>query len=637
MTQSFNVRQPEKGSSLRRSVALTAVAALVTVSAILIGYAEIRGASLTRRHAEASLGLQADLIDTMLDLQHERLAALARQIAADPDVDAALLADSVPADPEEALRIFREASPELPTLVLATSEGQVIASVGDGTVALDSAPDSGIPGQAAPQVPRTRLSIDRNGSPILTRHTPVRRGDRVVGSIWAALPVAKGINDFFPRLAGLAYQDASGEFRSLSGEVPDIGDVAVGAGMRARGTILRADDGRRLDATVLPLRYANAEAVGSLIMLRDISNALRREELLTMLAFTSVLAIILLSLGLLLQKLRIGFRPLGAVVQLLGAMSGGETGIRIGNLARGSGTAGGKPDANTDRGLKSGREIDTLLRAVDSFRASLDARNALIAVTEQLENARRIQQSLLPATFDLHPGLDIHGRMRPAQEVAGDFFDMFVLGDGRIAVLIADVSGKGMAPALFAAQASALLRAQCHHSDEPAKVIQAANVALCERNPEDMFLTAILAVVTPGTGLVSFVNAGHCPPMIADRDGNIRLVTTEPDMVLGVFPDLEWTPHRLVLAPGERLLFYSDGFDEAQTEDGKMLGTDGAVNMFKDACAIGENISSQRVCELVLDRIDGFAAGAPQADDISLLVLHRPSAHTEDRPPPDPR
>jgi len=108
-------------------------------------------------------------------------------------------------------------------------------------------------------------------------------------------------------------------------------------------------------------------------------------------------------------------------------------------------------------------------------------------------------------------------------------------------------------------------------------------------------------------------------------------------MVLGVFPDLEWTPHRLVLAPGERLLFYSDGFDEAQTEDGKMLGTDGAVNMFKDACAIGENISSQRVCELVLDRIDGFAAGAPQADDISLLVLHRPSAHTEDRPPPDPR
>ena len=619
MTQDSSSGWFGQGPSLRRSIALTAVAALVAISVILIGFAEIRGASLTRRHAEASLDVQADLVHTMLDLHHERLGALARQVAADPEVDAALLASSGSTDLEEALRIVREGRPERPTLVLVTSEGAIIASTDDGSVALDP----GMLEQAAPLNPQTRLLVDDNGSPVLAHSAPVRRGDQIVGTIWAALPIAKGIDEFFPRLAGLAYYDADGDSRSLLGEVPDIEAILDGDSTRAQGTILSDNDGRRLDATILPLQFESAESMGGLIMLRDISNAVRREELLTTLAFTSVLAIIALSLGLLLQQLRVGFRPLGAVVQLLGAMSGGETQMRVGNLSADLGSADGKPEGNGTSGIRSGREISTLLRAVESFRASLDARNALIAVTEQLENAKRIQQSLLPASFDLHPGLDIHGRMRPAQEVAGDFFDLFLMGDGRVAVLIADVSGKGMAPALFAAQASALLRAQCYHSDEPAKVIEAANTALCERNPEDMFLTAILAVVTPGTGLISFVNAGHCPPMIADQDGNIRLVTTEPDMVIGVIPGLEWSQHSLVLAPGERLLFYSDGFDEAQTESGRLLGTDGAVKVFKEACAADRKFSSKRLCELIINRIDDFAAGAPQADDISLLVMHR--------------
>ncbi len=629
MTESDSVRHPNRAPTLRRSVALTAVAALMLISAILVTYAEIRGASLTRRHTEASLRVQADLLHTMLDLHQERLGALARQIAADPEVDAVLLAGSTSTDMEEALQIVQEGHPERPTLFLVTSEGQAIASVGGhGSVALGSA----VLEQAAPLFPQTQLLIDGNGSPVLAHRTPVRRGDSIVGTVWVILPIADGIDEFFPRLVGLAYHDSDGELRELFGGVPDAGTVAEVADTGPRNLVLRDHGGRRLDATILPLQFGTAGANGSLVMLRDISDALTREELLTMLAFTAVLAIILLSLGLLLQKLRIGFRPLGAVVQLLGAMSSGDTKVRI----RSSGQTGKSTSANqgenSESTFRSGQEIDTLLRAVDSFRTSLDARNALIAVTEQLENARRIQQSLLPSTFSLHPEWDIHGRMRPALEVAGDFFDMFLLGDGRIVVLIADVSGKGMAPALFAAQASALLRAQCQQSDKPGKVIEAANNALCERNPEDMFLTAVLAVITPGTGYITFVNAGHCPPMLAGLDGNVRLVTTEPDMVLGVLPDLEWTSHSLVLAPGERLLFYSDGLDEAQNKAGDLLGTAGAVNMFREACVAGRGLSSQHLCELMLEQVDSFAAGAPQADDISILALHRPIGGGDDGP-----
>lgn len=632
MTQSNDVHRPGKGPgkgpSLQRSVALTAVAALVAISAIFIAYAEIRGASLTRRHAEASVGVQADLVNTMLDLHHERLGAIARQIAVDPVVDAALLTGYVSAEAEEVLRIVRERYSERPNLLLVAWAGQVIASAGNGATEFVPA----VHRQTVRNVPQTQLLTDSNGSPVLAHRAPVRRGDITVGAVWAVIPIADTIDEIFPRLAGLAYQNAEGDFRSLFGTVPETGVIAGGDIMRAHSLTLPDNDGRRLDATVLPLQFGTAEAIGELVLLRDISDALRREELFTMLAFTAVLAIMLMSLGLLLQQLRIGFRPLGAVVQLLGAMSSGETRMRISGFDQDQEPPDGGHSAKSTSGVKSGREIDTLLRAVDSFRSSLDARNALIAVTEQLENARRIQQSLLPATFSLHPELDIHGRMRPALEVAGDFFDMFLLSDGRVAVLIADVSGKGMAPALFAAQASALLRAQCQQSDEPAKVIEAANNALCERNPEDMFLTAILAVITPETGQVTFVNAGHCPPMIADPDGNIRLVTTDPDMVLGVLPDLEWTPHQLELGLGERLLFYSDGLDEAQTADGGMLGTEGAVRMFKESCALSRSLSSKRLCDLMIDQIDSFAAGAPQADDISILVLHRPVAGNEDVP-----
>ncbi len=623
MTQSSGPNKP----SLRRSVALTAVAALLAISAILVAYSEIRGASLIRRHIEASINVQADLVHTMLDLYNERFSTLARQIAADPEVDTALMEDSVSSNLEEALRIIRDGRSERPALIMVSSTGNVIASAADAAFALG--PE--ILGQPV-QRAQTRLLVDGNNSPMLVHGAPVRRGDRVVGSIWVTLPVSAGIENFFPRLAGLAYLDADGASRTLYGIMADIGSIVAAGDLRARSTILSDNEGRRLDATVLPLQYGRAETIGGLILLRDVSDTLRREELLTVLAFTSVVSIILLSLGVLLQKLRVGFRPLGAVVQLLGAMSGGVGKTPENGPGELSGLSNGfQAEAVPD--MKSGREIATLLRAVDSFRASLDAHNTLIAVTEQLENARRIQQSLLPASFKLHPSLDIFGQMRPALDVAGDFFDTFVLGDGRIAILIADVSGKGIAPALFAAQASALLRAQCHQSTLPAKVIQSANSALCERNPEDMFLTAILAVVTPATGVVNFVNAGHCPPMIADEEGQIRLVSTPPDMVLGVLPDLEWSPHRLVLAPGERILFYSDGFDEAQTVDGSLLGTDGVMKIFKDACAKGKSVTSRFLCKLMLDEIDSFAAGAPQADDISLLVIHRPKTKKGKRRP----
>ncbi len=619
--------QSGSGLSLRQSVTLTAAFALLAVSVVLVTYAEIRSASQAHRHEAARLDVQADLMDTMLDLYRERLGALARRVAADPEVDAALLAGFASPEVSETLELAREQLPERPVLVLFTPDGQTLTDAAGGGA--DAIRPGVLPQGAAPGL-ETTMVVGADGAPVLAHYAPVRRGDRIVGSVGAFLPVSDRVEAFFPDLLGLAFLDADGGFRRLAGEFPDAAAATIGADSDGQAQSLILPDTetrRRLEATLLPLRHETQGAAGNLILLRDITEIIRREELLTRLAFTTVLVIIILSLGLLMRALRLGFRPLGAVVRLLDTMVKGETGLRFRGMEGGPQVWDAPPEGDTGEGAasdaSSGREIDTLLDTVERFRASLDARNALIIVREQLASARRIQQSLLPVEFDLHPGLEVHGRMRAALEVGGDFFDTFPLKGDRVAVVIADVSGKGIAAALFAAQASALLRAHCLQSDDLAAVVRSANIALCERNPEDMFLTAILAVITPETGQVSFVSAGHCPPMIAGNDGVVRLVETEPEPVLGVLPDLTWTPHHLTLSPDDRMLFYSDGFDEAQTGDGVLLGTSGAMKMFQDACAGETDLSGERLSRLILDRIDAFAAGAPQSDDITLMVIGR--------------
>ncbi len=649
--------------SLRRGVTLIAAAALIAVSAIVIAYAEFRESLVSRRYEAAWTAAQSDLLSTMLDLYRARLGDIVRQVVLNDEIDTALGG----AASEELGRVLdraRNVLPERPEFAVLSASGEVLATAGDeaglvlsGT-ALRRATDEfrsrtvfqglgrslsgSLGGQAADEV-RNRIVFSSSGSPFLAHYAPVRRGDAVVGQVAAFLEISDGISSFFPALSGLAFVPPAGGPIRLAGDVPAFGPALSEAGERAGHRILTSPDGRRFDVAILPLADGDGPPSGALVFLRDISDALEREEVLAMLALSSVLVIILLSLGLLAQALRIGFRPLGAVVYLLDAMARGETGLRMRDVearpdpeslvegvperfvhhsaARMDEKADGHGQAGAGR--RAVAEIDTLLDTVERFRASIGVRNALIAVQEQLESARRIQQSLLPEDFALDPGLEIDGRMRAAQDVGGDFFDAFPVGEGRIAVVIADVSGKGIAAALFAAQASVVLRSHCQTPENLSEQIKAANNALCQRNPEEMFLTAIMAFVTPRTGEVAFVNAGHCPPMIAGPDGKVRLETTTPNLVLGVIPDVDWTLHQLTLGPEETLLFHSDGFDEAQTNDGEILGRDSSMEIFGKVVREAGGLGCADVSARILEEIDRFAGDAPQADDITLMTMRR--------------
>ena len=626
MTSKPGNRRPERRPSLRQRVTLTATFALVAVSIVLIAYAEIRSTLLTRRHEMARLNVQADLLLTMLDLYRERLGTLARRVAADPEVDAILLENTASPDVYETLEVARWQLPEVPTLVLYANDGRVLVDLSDGTHSLI------LPDDVA-QSNEAKIVIGKSGIPTLAYYAPARRGDRIVGGVGAFMPVSYGVKEFFPDLFGLAFLDEKGRLQELSGEFPvSTAAIQYGRDQQARNLVLSDIGTRRLEVTLLPLQNEVTGVSGELALLRDITEMARREELLIKLAFSTVLIIIILSLGLLMRALRLGFRPLAAVVRLLETMIKGETRLRFRGMEDRSraeclSLLEVTREATSLANVTSVQEIGTLLDAVERFRTGLHARNALVAVQEQLASARRIQQSLLPVIFDLHPGLEIHGLMRPAQEIGGDFFDIFLLENGRVVALVADVSGKGIAAALFAAQVSALLRAQCLQSDDLTAAVRSTNMALCERNPEDMFVSVVLSTIIPETGHVSFVNAGHCPPMIAKRNGEVQLIEADPEPVLGVLPELSWTQHHLSLSPDDRLLFYSDGFDEAQTNDGTFLGIREAMTIFGNACAEYPELSGDYLSKFIFDQINNFAAGAPQSDDITLVVLGQNRDH----------
>ncbi len=615
---------------------MIAAAALVAVSGIIIAYAEFRYDLVSRRYESASIEVQSGLLDTMLALYRGRLRDVARMVVLDPEIDSVLNNGAS----DELNRVLERARNTLlarPALAVLSASGQILATLGDEAGLVESSAAQ----ETTTDAIRNRIIVSPSGSPFLVHYAPVRRGDVVVAQVVALLEISNGISFFFPDLIGLAFAQPVGGLFRLSGDLPAFESTLPKPDGQARLQILSSQDGRRFDVATLPLRDEEGNFSGELVLLRDISDALEREEVLATLALSSVLVIVLLSLGLLARALRLGFRPLGAVVYLLDAMARGETGLRMRNVEpppepesdvegvperfayHNVARQGQKSDSSSSTSLvqRSVAEIDTLLDTVERFRASIDARNALIAVQEQLESARRIQQSLLPEDFDLHPGLDFSGRMRAAQDVGGDFFDAFQVDEGRIAAVIADVSGKGIAAALFAAQASVVLRSHCQTPENLPEQIQAANNALCQRNPEEMFLTAIVAFITPRTGEVAFVNAGHCPPMIAGADGKVRLEMRPPNLVLGVLPDVDWSLHHLTLGPGESLLLHSDGFDEAQTKEGEILGRDKSMEIFGKVIGEAESPDCAAVSERILEEIDEFAGDAPQADDITLITM----------------
>lgn len=233
--------------------------------------------------------------------------------------------------------------------------------------------------------------------------------------------------------------------------------------------------------------------------------------------------------------------------------------------------------------------------------------------------AASIQGSSLPRVFPPYPDLvancDIFAMMRPAKEVGGDFYDFYHTRSDRLALVIADVSGKGVPAALFMMKVKTMLKATLSGGEDLAASVCAVNNALSCENEDGLFVTAWIGVVDLKTGCVTYVNAGHNPPLVKEAAGEVRYLDENPDLPLAAFEGFAYEAHELQLKRGETLLLYTDGITEAKDGVSQFFGE----ARLKDAFAAAPE-AADSVCRTVVALTDAFVARAPQADDMTLLA-----------------
>ncbi len=264
--------------------------------------------------------------------------------------------------------------------------------------------------------------------------------------------------------------------------------------------------------------------------------------------------------------------------------------------------------------------IQRTLRHLELWREALESRDKLVALQNELNVANKMQQSILPTSFPKGPGFAIFGGMKPARDVGGDFFDVLSLEDGRIGLVVADVSDKGVPAALFMMSSRTLLKGSAIGLDSPGKVLSEVNQLLQEENDASMFVTVFYATFDPETGELAYANGGHNTPLVVHADGSSTVIPPTNGVALGVVPEFTYEERSLTLQPGDYVVLYTDGVTEAENDQGDQFGLERLCEIFTG----GAPMDVRSTNEAVFAAVEAFAGDAPQFDDVTCLTLHHP-------------
>ncbi len=259
---------------------------------------------------------------------------------------------------------------------------------------------------------------------------------------------------------------------------------------------------------------------------------------------------------------------------------------------------------------------DTLYRNVQRLMRQTSERERM---ESELSIARDIQLGLLPIALDADVSrqADLCASMTAAKEVGGDLYDYFLLADGRLCIVIGDVSGKGVPAALFMAITRTVIRSAANQEAEIGPLLQAINDRLSDHNPNLMFVTLFLGLLDLRDGTLDYANAGHPPPWLI-VDGEVGLLAGRSGPACGIEPGWPYTAFSTRLPTGAMLLGYTDGITDAESPAGEHFGDERPARLL--ASLTGAPTSAQAVAAL-LEGVARFAAGAEQADDITLIAL----------------
>lgn len=278
--------------------------------------------------------------------------------------------------------------------------------------------------------------------------------------------------------------------------------------------------------------------------------------------------------------------------------------------------------------IHTGDEIEYLCHSIQQMEQEInDYIENLTAVTAEKERmgaelsvATEIQASMLPCIFPAFPErkeFDIYASMHPAKEVGGDFYDFFLVDEDHLALVVSDVSGKGVPAALFMVIAKTLLKNSALNGCSPKEILEKVNNQLCENNEAEMFVTVWLGIFTISTGDFVCANAGHEYPAIRRAGGDYELFHDKHGFVLAGMEGVKYREYEMKLFPGDVLFVYTDGVPEATNSREELFGT----NRMIAALNKGKEKGCKNLLKTLRDEIDEFVGEAPQFDDITMLSL----------------
>ena len=262
-----------------------------------------------------------------------------------------------------------------------------------------------------------------------------------------------------------------------------------------------------------------------------------------------------------------------------------------------------------------------LVALVQHYIRTARERHALALEKERLDTelalATRIQANSLPKNFPERPEFSLFASMTPAKEVGGDLYDFFMIDDDHLALVIGDVSGKGVPAALFMMVAVSLIHHVSMGALDPAKILQTVNGEICARNPEEMFVTVWLGILEISTGKLTAANAGHEYPALKRPGEHFELLKDRHGFVVGGMDGVRYRGYEVQLEAGEKLFVYTDGVPEANNTAEELFGAERMIDALRGC----EDGSPEQVLEGVRQAVSVFIGDAPQFDDLTMLCL----------------
>lgn len=273
-------------------------------------------------------------------------------------------------------------------------------------------------------------------------------------------------------------------------------------------------------------------------------------------------------------------------------------------------------------------EIATLSESIDKMEEKmLEYIENLTAATAEKERnaaelsiAAKIQQNAVPHHFPAFPErkeFEIFASMTPAKEVGGDFYNFFMIDDNRLALVMADVSGKGVPAALFMMVTNSLIKQRAQMGGTPAEILGIVNDSVCQSNEANMFVTVWLGILEISTGKITAANAGHEDPAVYRAEGGFELFKSKHDIALGVMEAFPYRDYEIELNKGDKIFLFTDGVPEATDKNEKMFTLDAmleALNKHKD-------LPPKGILDGVNHCVKEFVGDAPQFDDVTMLCL----------------